>query len=232
MAFLKHSIVNSLVLFVWTMIFGSAVAILFSYYVFKKRFGHIIFKVFLFLPQILGGVVVVIMYKYFMDEAVPVLAKLLGWEMEEGLIANPATQFASILFYSIYTGFGIQVLVYSSTMSGISDSIIESAQLDGITPIKELIFIVIPSIWETFITFMVASVVGIFTNQMSLYTFFGDKADHSLYTFGYYLYKQVLLAGNNEYPYLSAMGFLLTVIAIPLTLFTRWALTKFGPRSD
>ena len=114
-------------------------------------------------------------------------------------------------------------------MSGISESIIESAQLDGVTPFKELVLIVLPSIWSTFVTFMVSAVVGIFTNQMSLFTFYGTNADVSLYTFGYYLYRGAKIGTSSDYPYLSAMGLLLTAVALPITLFTRWSLKKFGP---
>ena len=229
---LKSSVVNSLELFVWTIIFGSAVAILFSYYIYKEYRGHVAFKILLYLPQILGGVVVVIMYRFFMELAIPEIAMLFGGERIEGMLTNPETVRPTIIFYTIYISFGTQVLVYSSTMSGISESLIESAQLDGITPIKELIYIVLPSIWTTFVTFMVASIVGIFNNQMALFTFYGTNAPPNLYTFGYYLYRNVKVATAAEYPYLSAIGLLLTVIAVPVTLATRWALTKFGPSRD
>ena len=229
--YLSSTMWNSIELFFWLMIFGSFVAVFFSYYIFKKHPGSMLFKIFLYLPQMLGGVVVVIMYKFFVDMAVPEIGSLLGMEIK-GLLTNLETRRFTIIFFTIYTSFGSQVLVYSSAMSGISDSIIESAQLDGITPMKELIYIVLPSIWNTFVTFMVSSVVGIFSHQMSLYTFYGEKAEQSLYTFGYYLYKETVSAGYFEFPYLSAMGLLLTFVAVPLTLFTRWALKKFGPSSN
>ena len=229
---LTSSIINSLELFVWTIIFGSGVAILFSYYIYKKYFGHVAFKILLYLPQILGGVVVVIMYRFFVELAIPEIVVMLGGERIEGLLTNPDTVRATIIFYTIYISFGTQVLVYSSTMSGISESLIESAQLDGITPIKELIYIILPSIWTTFVTFMVASIVGVFTNQMALFTFYGTNAPPNLYTFGYYLYRNVKVATAAEYPYLSAIGLLLTAIAVPVTLITRWALTKFGPSRE
>ena len=230
--YLRNSVTNSLSLFVWTMIFCSMLAILFSYYIYKKSFGHSMFKVLLYLPHILGGIVVVIMYKFFVENGYPELMKTLFKMEVQGLLSDPETTRGAILFYTIFVSFGGQVLVYSSTMSGISDSIIESAELDGITPIKELVFIVLPSIWYTFVTFMVSLVVGIFTNQMNLFTFFDQYADFSLYTFGYYLFRGVKLAEYKDYPYLSAMGLLLTAIAVPLTLFVRWALTKFGPSKD
>ena len=230
--YLRNSVVNSLELFIWTMIFCSMLAILFSYYVYKKQLGSSLFKVLLYLPNILGGVVVVIMFKFFVENAYPELIMRLFNQKVEGLLANPETTRGTILFYTIFTSFGGQVLVYSSTMSSISDSIIESAQLDGITPLKELIYIVLPSIWFTFVTFMVSLVVGIFTNQMNLFTFYDQYADYSLFTFGYYLFRGVKLAEYKDFPYLSAMGLLLTAIAVPLTLFVRWALTKFGPSRD
>ena len=76
---------------------------------------------------------------------------------------------------------------------------------------------------------MVVSITGFFTNQIHLYSFYGPTAPSSLHTFGYYLYAETLQAGFFEYPYLSAMGMLMTAIAIPLTLLARWLLTRFGP---
>lgn len=230
---LRNSVTNSLTLFLWMMVFCSMLSILFSYYIYKKQFGSSWFKVILYLPHILGGIVVVVMFNFFVEDAyLEVMRRLFNKEVAFGLISNPDTSRATILFYTIFTSFGGQVLVYSSTMSGISDSIIESAALDGITPLKELVYIVLPSIWFTFVTFMVSLVVGIFTNQMNLFTFFDEYADPSLYTFGYYLFRGVKLADNKDYPYLSAMGLLLTSVVVPLTLFVRWALTKFGPSKE
>ena len=76
---------------------------------------------------------------------------------------------------------------------------------------------------------MVVSVTGFFTNQIHLYSFYGPTAPSALHTFGYYLYAETLKAGFFEYPYLSAMGMLMTAIAIPLTLLVRWLMTCFGP---
>ena len=225
---LVSSIKNSLELFVWTFFFGSFGAVLFSYYIYKKNVGSEIFKILLYLPHILGSVVVVIMYKFFVEEVIPTVFN----DDMLRLLTNPDTSRATVMFYSIYISFGTRVLVYTSAMSGISDSIIESAQLDGVTPMKELLFIVLPSIWSTFITFMVTSVVGIFTNQMALYTFFGAEAPPSLYTFGYYLYRGAKVGTNVEYPYLAALGLLLTLIAVPVTFFVRWGLKKLGPSKD
>jgi ABC-type sugar transport system permease subunit len=225
---LSSSIKNSLTLFIWTFIFGSFGAVLFSYYIYKKNVGSELFKIVLYLPHILGSVVVVIMYEHFVERAIPTM---FGNNML-GLLSNSATRRTTIIFFAIYMSFGPRVLVYTSAMSGSSESIIESAQLDGITPMKELIFIVLPSIWSTFVTFMVSSVIGIFTHQMALVTFYGMDAPPALYTFGYYLYRGAKVGTNVEYPYLAAMGLMLTAVAVPMTFLVRWGLKKLGPSKD
>ena len=229
---LQASIVNSLTLYIWTLLFGALLAVFFSYYIYKKNVGSMAFKILLYLPQILGGVVVVVMYKFFLEDCIPAIYSMIFKKSIPGLLTNPQTERAMIIFFSIYVGFGTRILVYSSAMSGIPDSIIESAQLDGVTPFKELVFIVIPSIWGTFVTFMVSSIMAIFTDQMSLFTFYGQDASPHLYTFGYYLYRGAKVAKNVDYPYLSAMGMMLTLIVTPMTLFARWAMNKYGPSKE
>lgn len=228
-AVFSHALSNSLLVFVLGLLFGSTGSVLFSYYIFKNYPGSIIFKILLYVPHIVSSVVTVIMYKFFMEITVPEIYMLITGDSMQGLIANADTRKGVIIFFCIWISFGTNVLLYSGTMSGISDSVIESGQLEGITPMKELIFIVLPLIWPTFVTFMVVSVTGFFTNQIHLYSFYGPTAPSALHTFGYYLYAETLIAGFFEYPYLSAMGMLMTAIAIPLTLLVRWLMTRFGP---
>lgn len=229
------SIRNSLELFFWTFVFGSLLAVFFSYYIYKKRLFSGFFKIILYTPHIISGLIFVMLYKYFVDNAIPeIVNKLFSIKMSPPLNddSQPERIRFLIIFFSIWISFGTKVLMYTGAMSGISESVIESGKLDGITPMKELVFIVVPLIWSTFVTFMVVSVAGIFTNEMSLMSFYGTEAPPYLYTFGYYLYKEVLKATTMvDYPYLSAMGLLLTVIAVPLTLFVKWALDKFGPKT-
>jgi ABC-type sugar transport system permease subunit len=228
-AVFSHALSNSLLVFVLGLLFGSTGSVLFSYYIFKNYPGSLIFKILLYVPHIVSSVVTVIMYKFFMEITVPEIYMLITGDSMQGLIANADTRKGVIIFFCIWISFGTNVLLYSGTMSGISDSVIESGQLEGITPMKELIFIVLPLIWPTFVTFMVVSVTGFFTNQIHLYSFYGPTAPASLHTFGYYLYAETLIAGFFEYPYLSAMGMLMTAIAIPVTLLVRWLMTRFGP---
>ena len=58
---------NSMLLFVVMLAFGTAGAVMFSYYIYKKNPGHSIFKVILYSPQIISTVVFALLYNYFID---------------------------------------------------------------------------------------------------------------------------------------------------------------------
>lgn len=67
---------------------------------------------------------------------------------------------------------------------------------------------------------------------MNLFAFYGADADYKLYTFGYWLYVSVQRGSLADYPYLSAVGLILTAILAPIVLITRKLLLKFGPSAD
>jgi ABC-type sugar transport system permease subunit len=114
-------------------------------------------------------------------------------------------------------------------MSNISESVVESAQLDGVTPIKEFWYITLPYIYPVIATIIVVGIANIFNNQVNLYSFYTSEADSRLYTIGYYVFVKASGANNVNFPPLAALGLFLTAIIAPLTYLVRWLLSKLGP---
>ena len=235
-----HYLVNSLKLFFWTTGIGLTLALLFSYYIYKKYPMAGLFRVVLFIPKILSGVVFCLLFRCIVDEVYPNMANMLfNKNVELGLLDNPETRLGAVLFFSVWVSFGVNVLMFSGSMSGIDESIVESAQLDGTNAVQEFIFITVPMIWPTFVSFFVINLTGLLTDQMHLHTFFDTRAGE-LATFGYYLYLnsaggELIALGNTKYPTFpvqAAMGLIMTAVMLPLTLGIRKALRKFGPSVD
>lgn len=190
----------------------------------------------LFLPSIISAIVMVTIFQFFVERAIPAFVLKLFDVQIRGLMENISTRYATIMFYNIWVGFGTGVLMYSNGMSGISPDIVESAHLDGAEGIREFWYITLPLIYPTLSTFLITGVAGIFTNQINLYSFYGAGAPVGVQTYGYYLYMKTQLAqsmsSEAEYPPLAAMGLLMTVVAVPLTMLVKWALEKFGPQEE
>ncbi|MBQ8657836.1 MAG: sugar ABC transporter permease [Clostridia bacterium] len=202
-----------------------------------------LFRVILYLPTIVSGTVMAILYQYIVTDVYIGIASTFTDEVVLGLLDSSKTsEFLTILIFNVWVGFGANVMIYTGTMSGINESLVESAQLEGVNSLQELWYIYIPLIYPTLITFIVTGMTGIFTNQMSLFTFYGQTGSNfEVDVFGYYFYRLTQDASVNlypqakpmySYPELSALGLIITLIVAPITLITRKLMEKYGPSVD
>lgn len=225
---------NSLEVFFWSTIVGITLALVFSFYLYKNYCGSSLFKVILFMPQIISSVVFALLFKYMVSDVYKEIYEMITHNKTLGLLDSNDTRFPTILFFNVWIGFGVNVMLFSGSMSGINESVVESAHLDGVNLIQEFWYITIPMIYPTLVTFIVVGLAGIFTSQAHLYTLFASSAD-TVSTYGYFMYVQTLKAdvttniNNMSYPELSAMGLMMTAVVFPLTVGVRKLLEKFGP---
>ncbi len=226
---------NSLKMYLVSLLIVSPLALLFSYYMFKKiRFTEF-FRVVLFLPSIISPVILVSIFTILVDQGVPhLMQSISGGELQLGLISKANTRFTTVMVYYVITSFGVNVLMYTNAMSQIPVSVIEAAELDGASFLREFLAICLPLIYPTITTFLTVGIVDIFVGQANLYSFFGSYAERSDYTIGYYLYILVYDKGAtiDMYPFAAAMGIVFSIVAIPITLTLRWAFEKFGPQTE
>lgn len=228
---------NSLLVYAVTLLVGTTLVLFFSYYIYKKFFLSKVFQVFLFLPQVLSGVVLALLFKYMVTDG---YIALTGSKM--GLLDMSDTRMTTLLLFQVWTSFGANILIYSGSMSGINESVVESAQLDGVNALQEFWYITFPMIFPTFITFFVSGISGIFSQQLHLYTIYESNAP--LNTVGYYLYVQSVHSGlipqintatNTAYlsfSEIAAFGIMITIVVVPITLFVRKIMNKYGPNPN
>ncbi len=221
---------NSVAVWLLTTVLGTIIAVIFSYYIFKKRFASKAFKFALFLPTVLPAVLLTTVFYFFAQAAWPPVAKFFTGK-ESALLYNESTRMPAIMLYTLFIGLGTQVLLYSGAMGQIDPSMIEAAKMDGATPIVEFFKIVVPQILGTVSTFLIAGIATIFTNQAHIYEFYGyDVTDARFSTVGYYLFRLVNIPNldNYYYPYASALGLCCTLVALPLTLLIKKGLDKLS----
>ena len=220
---------NSLIVYITSLFFGTAFALLFSYYIYKKQCMSGFFRVILFMPSILSSIVVIVTYGYFVDRAVPAFMDKVFSRQITPLLDE--YKFPTILFYNVFMSFGTSVLMYTGAMSRIPDGVIEAGEIDGVGPLREFFTLVLPLIAPTVSTFLITGVAGLFTADAHLYAFFGEGASEKVQTLGYYLFIQVMSENSTliNYPYAAAAGLALAFVAAPLTLLVRYVLEKVIP---
>ena len=216
---------DSFLVWLCTQFAGTVMALFFSYYIYKRKTLYRIFKFVLFLPSIIPALLLVLIFTKFTSEAVPTFL-----HTEHDLLTDSKTYFWVVTIFSIWISFGSQVLVYSGAMNQIPTEVLEAGKLDGVTPFREFISLVVPYILPTVGTFLIAGVATIFTNQLNLFSFFGEGVPGMDKTIGYYLYILVAAqsASSIDYCYAAFLGLLSTLVAVPLTFAVRKLVSKWG----
>lgn len=227
-------IVRSLIVMGTKMCITIGGGLFFSYYAAKKYFMSGFFRVTLYLPHMLGSIVLVILYQYLLSDVYITLFGDTTGLLDKG--ANVA--FLCVLFYNLWVGFGGNVMVFTTSMSGVNESVVEAARLEGITPLQEFIHIYIPAIYPTFVTYFVALIAGVFTDGLSLYTFFGGRLDRELYpvVFGHYFFVRTteakMVGTVVTYPNLAALGIIFSIILTSIIFPLRKIMLKYGPKEE
>ena len=227
---------NSLIFIFLSVCIKQTFTLFFSYYIYKKFPLAGLFKVMLFLPGIVSSLVYSWSFKVVIDELLPSL----GVENSGGFMGGSA--YGIVVFYNLWLGFGTQMLIYSSGMSAIDESMVEASHIDGASLMKEFWYITIPCVSKTILTFLITGLTLFFSNSLGLYDFYGYAAGKSA-TLGYQVYIDTLradytrdfnLASNDgiSYMVLAAIGLLESLFLIPVVLFMRWFINKIIPNAD
>ena len=201
-------------------------SILVSYSIHKKVLMCGFFKIILFLPNIVSGIVWTIIYKYIIEYGVPTI---LGREMTS-LLNLPGPDIVCLIVYSEWLSLAANMVIYTGAMSRIPPTLSEAGKLDGMSDFQEFIHIVLPLIFPTLSVVLITCVLGIFTASLPTYQFYGPRGVRDgLYTLGYYTFIKGLNQSPVEIPYVSAISFCVCLLATPIALFVRWLLEKIGP---
>lgn len=214
---------NSLFVYLFTTLTGTGLAILFAYYIYKKHPGGNFFRFMLFLPSVIPAILLVVMYKDTIGLGLPAwMEYLFGTQMDNPFATSgDGLRYTLITLFTIWISFGGQVLIYSSTMDRIDNSIIEAGKLDGATPWQEFRKLILPNISGAVSVFVVTGIAGFFSNQNNIFSFLRWDAMPQEKTVGYFLYMLVANPGKTGYCYSAFMGLICSLVLIPIVTVVR-----------
>lgn len=220
-----HMVGNSLSVWLCTSLAGTVLALTFAYYIYRRNALSNFFKFVLFLPSVLPGILLAVMFKKFVGVGIPAFINYLC-ETTIGDIFNAGSgggRVNLITLFTVWISFGPQVLVYTGAMDRVDPAMLEAGRLDGANSFQEFFSIIFPNISSTVSTFLIIGVASIFTNQNNLISFLSFDATFAESTIGFFLYKKVYqdFTGKTGFCYAAFLGLVCTLIVIPLAFGAR-----------
>ncbi len=202
-----------------------------SFAIYKKIKCVNVFIVILYLPQVIAGMVWVIIYKQMLSYALPAITgnSYIAALFTGELLGAGIPTLILMWVYVAWTNMGGAMMIITGMFARIEHEIVEAAQIDGCNLWKEFWHISFPHYWPVFSISIFTGVAGIFTDQSLLYSFFAASAPEDAWTFGYYFFKLVV-SGYSEsrayYPEAAAAGLIMTAIVVPIVLTTKHIVQK------
>ena len=222
---LNTSIKNTLIYFVKDLLMLPFHLII-AYFFYKKIPGYKAYQVIFYLPSIISGVAFSTMFSSFVASSGPlgVIMKDIGINPVPQLLANSDYATNTILFYTIWIGWGGNMLLLGGALARVPLEILESARLDGIKPWQELVFMILPLIWSTLSTLLILNMTSLFLADGPILLF--TRGKYQTATIGYWIFDKVYYQGVSAYNQVAAAGLIFTVIGTPIILFVKYLIEK------
>ena len=201
--------------------------VLVSYFIYKKVPGATIFRILFFLPSIIFSVALTMIVKQLLGVNGFIAQTIQDWlnlDYTPVLLADSRFANITIILHMLWMGFPGDLIIWGGTFARIPTEVLESGQIDGVNWWQEFTQITIPLVWPTVALNLVLSFCGIFGASGAVFLL--TRGDYGTMTIPAWLYIQLVDQSgtqftSNVYNYLSAVGLVLTVLSITISLFIR-----------
>lgn len=216
---------NILILLVTNMLKGNIMSILLAELLFNltyKKLSNALRFLFI-IPILVPGVVSMLIWQKIVFSPEPsglvnslIIAcggEKLGWYFDDLHSGVP-------LLAIILTGFpwvgGTNFLIYLAGLQGIDESVIEASKLDGITTMQRVWYIDFPALIGQIKYFVIMGIIGGIQDYGVQLLFTMGGPNYATTVPGYYMYEKAFMYG--EYGYASAVGMIIFIITLSLTI--------------
>ena len=228
----RYGIRNSLLIFVWNTFVILPISLLCAYYFYKKVWGEKFFKVVFYLPSIIMPVALCMLFSFmFSTNYGPVNAMLKAMGLGNAIPVNgwfgdPKTCFMMVLWFSLWSGIGYNVIMVAGSMARIPPEVIEAGKIDGITMTKEFTRIIVPLTMPTISTMFMMGIAVSFSYFLPAQLLTNGGPSGEGYTIAYLITNRVSSGNLSE---AAAIGWCAAIVGTPLVLLGKFLIDKLVP---
>nr|WP_255770832.1 sugar ABC transporter permease [Oceanobacillus alkalisoli] len=188
----------------------------------SKIKGANLFRKIYLIPMLLSSVAIAQLWIKVYNPSNGMLNSILmtlGVNNPPAWLADPNIVLYAIFVPIIWQYAGFYILIYYAALKNIPDSLIEAAKIDGATPLQIALKIKIPLIMNVFKVTIVLAIVGSLKYFDLIYVMTGGGPNGASEVMASYMYK--LAFSSYDFGYGSAIGFLLLIITLIVTVIVR-----------
>ena len=110
-----------------------------------------ILRTFFFVPNLIGGVVLGVIWQFIFNSAIVALANKYNWEiLKSSWLQDTNKAFWALIIVTVWQSSGYMMIVYITGLISIENDVLEASQIDGASPLRTLLTIKIPLMAQAF----------------------------------------------------------------------------------
>jgi raffinose/stachyose/melibiose transport system permease protein len=110
-----------------------------------------IFRTFFFVPNLIGGVVLGVIWQFIFNTALVSISSKFGWSFFQSSWLNETnTAFWALIIVTVWQSSGYMMIIYITGLISIEQDVIEAARVDGASALRTLLAIKIPLMAQAF----------------------------------------------------------------------------------
>jgi len=132
------------------------------------------------------------------------------------------------LVTNLWKGLGWGIIIYLSSIAGISPSLYESAVIDGANRFQRVLYITLPSIAPTISTLLILNMSSLINVGFDpIFNLYNPSTYNVADVISTYVYRRGLV--DAKYDYTTAIGLFQNVVGFLLILTSNWAARRANP---
>ncbi len=229
MNYFWQSLYNTFYFALFSIPIGTCVAIGLAMLLNTKVKGQAFYRTFFFLPSLVPAVPLAILWQWMFNGdldlingflrkiGVEKLFQLFGQEKLPNWLSDPMFAKTVLIAMAVW-GVGNAMVIYLAGLQDVPQPLYEAADLDGASPWKKTKLVTIPLLSPVILFNVIMGIIGSLQYFTQVYVLFpnGDPA-RSTYLYSIYLYDKAFR--DLKMGYASAMGWIMFLIILALTLF-------------
>ncbi len=216
-----RSILNTLIFLVIHIPLQIAVALLLAVGLNQQIRFRGFFRSLYFMPVIVSGVVITIMWRQLFGYETGLLNMML---LKLGLgkvpwINHPAYAMPSIAVMATWKNVGLYVVLFLVGLQNVPRFLYEAAEIDGAGPLQKFFRITLPALNNTMVLVMILSTIGGFSLFIEPFVMTGGGPMSSTLSAMLYIYNQAFYFGHMGYS--ATLGFFFAAIVLLVVLIQK-----------
>jgi len=202
-----------------------------AYIIYKKVRGAAFFKTLFYLPQILPGMILSLVFLIMLN---PTNGALNHFMSQLGLIqknysffATKGSAFMTGILVDVWFTFGLNMLLFIAGFANVSKEILESADIDGANEFKKTLFVTLPMMGRIVQIIVMLSIIGSLKAIGSYFILTQGGPNHGTELTFLYIYNIFFSANAGKYGYGAAVAIVSAVIIGIITFVYNKITSKF-----